>query len=388
MTCVISSTPWHHFNDHLPWAPTNSDTASSLPGLEKSLSSGYVSPGSDTRKSSTSSGKKRASRAGTRSVSTLSAAQLERKRANDREAQRAIRQRTKDHIDHLERSIHELRGSQEASEKLVHVTQQRNRELEDEVAYLRGKLSQAGFDMNVLPTERTASGSSIQRPGSTSTPGNQSMTTQSTGSRHGSWQHQAAGFVGTAATAIGLPSAAAVAGAPSLTTWRSHDNPQTMQDPLSAGSSGPYHQDQRVDWPASAGPYQQYVTQEQQRQPQYETAPAQPQQGYQQPFGAAAPQSEFPSISVSSSPSSYQVQNQPTFQQPGSFQVAPMQVPTSGTEYTTSPHGQMQPPPLPNGPFHGTHGEQPYGTQPGNHALQYRDESANRSYSLAHYPTA
>ena len=35
--------------------------------------------------------KKRPSRAGTRSVNTLSATQLERKRANDREAQRAIR---------------------------------------------------------------------------------------------------------------------------------------------------------------------------------------------------------------------------------------------------------------------------------------------------------
>lgn len=157
MTCVISSTPWHHFSDNLPWLPMNSDTASSHPGLEKSHSSGYVSPGSDTRKSSTSSGKKRASRAGTRSVSTLSAAQLERKRANDREAQRAIRQRTKDHIDHLERSINELRGSQEANEKLVHVTQQRNRELEEEVAYLRGKLSEAGFNINVLPTERELS---------------------------------------------------------------------------------------------------------------------------------------------------------------------------------------------------------------------------------------
>lgn len=215
------------------------------------------------------------------------------------------------------------------------------------------------------------------------------MTTQSTNSRHGSWQHQSAGFVGTAATAMGLPNAAAVAGAPSLTTWRSHDNAPTMQDPLSAGSSAPYTQDQRVDWPANAGPYQQYVTQEQQRQPQYETAPAQQQPGYQQPYHTQiTPQSEFPSISVSSSPSSYQVPNQPTFQQPGSFQVAPMQVPTSGTEYTTSPHGQMQPPPLPNAPFHPAHGEQSYGTQQGNHALQYRDESANRSYSLTHYPTA
>lgn len=118
--------------------------------MDRSSSQGYVSPGSDTRKSSSSSGKKRASRAGTRSVTTLSAAQLERKRANDREAQRAIRQRTKDHIDHLERTVNDLRGSHEQNEKVVHVTQQRNRELEDENAYLRNKLSEAGFNLNLL----------------------------------------------------------------------------------------------------------------------------------------------------------------------------------------------------------------------------------------------
>lgn len=115
---------------------------------------GYLSSGSESRKASTgsSSGKKRASRAGTRSVSTLSAAQLERKRANDREAQRAIRQRTKDHIDHLEKSVHELRATQESSEQLVAVTQQRNRELEEENAYLRGRLSEAGYSV-VYPVE-------------------------------------------------------------------------------------------------------------------------------------------------------------------------------------------------------------------------------------------
>jgi hypothetical protein len=130
----------------------NSDTTSGHLSLDsKPHSQGYVSAGSDTRKSTSSSGKKRASRAGTRSVTTLSAAQLERKRANDREAQRAIRQRTKDHIDHLERSINDLRGSQEAHEKIAHVTQQRNRELEEENAYLRSKLQEAGVPVNIPP---------------------------------------------------------------------------------------------------------------------------------------------------------------------------------------------------------------------------------------------
>lgn len=155
MTCVLSTGPWHHFNDHIPWSPMNSDGMAGLPPLDsKPQSQGYVSSaGSDTRKSSTSSGKKRASRAGTRSVTTLSAAQLERKRANDREAQRAIRQRTKDHIDHLEGNLNELRSAQESSEKMVQVTQQRNRELENENAYLRSKLQEAGFSLNLPTTE-------------------------------------------------------------------------------------------------------------------------------------------------------------------------------------------------------------------------------------------
>lgn len=155
MTCVLSTGPWHHFNDHIPWSPMNSDGMAGLPPLDsKPQSQGYASSGgSDTRKSSTSSGKKRASRAGTRSVTTLSAAQLERKRANDREAQRAIRQRTKDHIDHLEGNLNELRSAQESSEKMVQATQLRNRELENENAYLRGKLHEAGISLNLPTTE-------------------------------------------------------------------------------------------------------------------------------------------------------------------------------------------------------------------------------------------
>ena len=43
-----------------------------------------------------------------RSVNTLSATQLERKRANDREAQRLIRQRTKDRIEELEKQVQTL----------------------------------------------------------------------------------------------------------------------------------------------------------------------------------------------------------------------------------------------------------------------------------------
>ncbi|KAF2454594.1 hypothetical protein BDY21DRAFT_423522 [Lineolata rhizophorae] len=84
--------------------------------------------------------KRRASRAGTRSVSTLTAAQLERKRANDREAQRAIRQRTKDHIESLERRIAELTANRDHGPRMAELLR-RNEELEQENAMLRTQLS-------------------------------------------------------------------------------------------------------------------------------------------------------------------------------------------------------------------------------------------------------
>ncbi|KAF2093477.1 hypothetical protein NA57DRAFT_21482, partial [Rhizodiscina lignyota] len=90
---------------------------------------------------SQSGAKRRPSRAGTRSVSTLTAAQLERKRANDREAQRAIRQRTKEHIENLERRIAELTATDDTSSKLMQALQ-RNEELEHENAILRSRLGQ------------------------------------------------------------------------------------------------------------------------------------------------------------------------------------------------------------------------------------------------------
>lgn len=102
------------------------------------------SSGSESKKQQTPGAKRRPSRAGTRSVSTLTAAQLERKRANDREAQRAIRQRTKDHIENLERQIKELTAQQDtnSSTKMMELMR-RNDELEQENAVLRTRLSHA-----------------------------------------------------------------------------------------------------------------------------------------------------------------------------------------------------------------------------------------------------
>lgn len=87
-----------------------------------------------------------ASRAGTRSVNRLSAAQLARKRANDREAKRAIRQRTKDQIDFLERRVVELTDPEK--ERRTWIVHMRNRQLEEEVATLRDRI-------NALETRNT-----------------------------------------------------------------------------------------------------------------------------------------------------------------------------------------------------------------------------------------
>jgi len=137
----------HSFFVHRSRSPYSMDSnVPSRPHLEdvkQSTSPQEYSSGSETRaKQNTPGAKRRPSRAGTRSVSTLTAAQLERKRANDREAQRAIRQRTKDHIEHLEKRIAELTSADDTSQKLMQALQ-RNEELEQEVAILRSRLSHA-----------------------------------------------------------------------------------------------------------------------------------------------------------------------------------------------------------------------------------------------------
>lgn len=69
-------------------------------------------------------------------MSTLTPSQLARKRANDREAQRAIRARTKEHIERLERELDDYRCNQ-SRDKTVQELLRRNRALEDEVRRLK-----------------------------------------------------------------------------------------------------------------------------------------------------------------------------------------------------------------------------------------------------------
>ncbi|KAK4133781.1 hypothetical protein BT67DRAFT_43692 [Trichocladium antarcticum] len=101
-------------------------------------------------------------RKGTRSVSSLTPQQLTRKRANDREAQRAIRLRTRQHIQQLEETVKELQN-RKLQERLRDAELQklveRNGQLEREVAALRGEgrpYPVPGFDPDGLPPAGSA----------------------------------------------------------------------------------------------------------------------------------------------------------------------------------------------------------------------------------------
>ena len=76
------------------------------------------------RVSSVQNGVKRKASATGRAVSNLTPEQLAKKRANDREAQRAIRERTKNQIEILESRIAELQ-SLDAYQELHKVQQQK-----------------------------------------------------------------------------------------------------------------------------------------------------------------------------------------------------------------------------------------------------------------------
>lgn len=68
--------------------------------------------------------KRRTTASSSRGVANLTPEQLAKKRANDREAQRAIRERTKNQIENLERKIREL-TSQQPYQELQHVLRQK-----------------------------------------------------------------------------------------------------------------------------------------------------------------------------------------------------------------------------------------------------------------------
>ncbi|KAM0421724.1 hypothetical protein ACHAPD_000162 [Fusarium lateritium] len=98
-------------------------------------------------RSSSAEPAKSSKRKGTRSVSTLTPSQLARKRANDREAQRAIRARTKEHIDRLERELEELKSKQ-SRDQTVQELLRRNQALEEELMRLKENM---GVSMTSSP---------------------------------------------------------------------------------------------------------------------------------------------------------------------------------------------------------------------------------------------
>lgn len=115
----------------------NGPPTTRLPRASPSSSDASVSAEPDTPQN----GKRRQSRAGTRSVNNLTQEQLDRKRQNDREAQRNIRRRTKEHIQRLESEVAELRRTIQSNEQLV-VAEREIQRLKDENYRLRERLEQ------------------------------------------------------------------------------------------------------------------------------------------------------------------------------------------------------------------------------------------------------
>ncbi|GAB7341952.1 hypothetical protein MBLNU457_g0254t1 [Dothideomycetes sp. NU457] len=178
-----------------------------IPGGEASTISTKPEPSaseSDSRQASSGSSRKRASRAGTRSVTTLSTAQLERKRANDREAQRAIRARTRETIEGLEKNLANVKAELETRERLLAAANTRTHELEEENTYLRNRVGATGPDSSFMvhvsgsevgippqssPLSRYA-GAEIQRPPSQDTRRSISATNSHSSAQPAAWRQQ------------------------------------------------------------------------------------------------------------------------------------------------------------------------------------------------------
>ena len=93
--------------------------------LRHELTDSEIQSPVDATTSPEPSSKKRKATYSARGVASLTPEQLAKKRANDREAQRAIRQRTKAQIESLERRIHEL-TSQQPYQELQTVLRQKD----------------------------------------------------------------------------------------------------------------------------------------------------------------------------------------------------------------------------------------------------------------------
>jgi hypothetical protein len=105
-------------------------TSPAFPAQARGLTGIHENPRRDLEEDSnvTSPGtfesKKRRTGTGSRGVASLTPDQLAKKRANDREAQRAIRERTKNQIESLEKKIRDL-TSQQPYQELQHVLREK-----------------------------------------------------------------------------------------------------------------------------------------------------------------------------------------------------------------------------------------------------------------------
>ncbi|KAK7531161.1 hypothetical protein JOL62DRAFT_371939 [Phyllosticta paracitricarpa] len=312
--------------------------------------------------------KRRPSRAGTRSVSTLTAAQLERKRANDREAQRAIRQRTKDHIENLERRVAELTARESASGKIDEILS-RNQDLEQENAILRQRLNhalaamgQGGYtDNNGLPSESSILASAgthsptnrihimnQSRPSSTPTARNVPSVTAanapSIASQADQWHHahanpHAHAGYSNAPTSTGADSAPAVevAAPPDPMRWSPHG--QHVNAPVSVAENSMHPVDSSVQHSMGYG----YVMDTNSRPLQSQYEPQSQQLGYS---------SHLPVSNPAPPPPSYHDQRHLAVQMPNpqpSYQQYPQ---PQGYIPSSSQHGDnvplMQRPPMDN----------------------------------------
>ncbi|KAK3617775.1 hypothetical protein LTR56_025069 [Elasticomyces elasticus] len=381
------------------------DDKATTSGLERQTSHGCASSESDSPRTGGSTGRKCASRIRTRRVTALSASQVERKRTHDREAQRAIRRRTKEHIERLEKTASGLRGSQESNEKILAVTQQRNQDLEDEIAYLRSKLHEGGYVPgaplvhNYLP--------------------------------------------GAPTSIVTMPNQKPMPDSLTLSAWRSHDetsNAHIMQtQPLEAQDEPiPYHlvayhsvrQPKERDWAAVLQHHQHPVISDAQRfrldgvlqipsltpaivdepyayppahtytrsplppmTPQQQThPPAQlPQQADHQGMGVLGHQ-VHPSHSYQ-----HTTQQQPypqpqpqappqAYQQAIQLQRSPMQGDVPGVAGSNALHGGMQPPSIPAVQHQTSSTPHQYTPQMMHPSLQYGDEGAGHTLTVSQYP--
>ncbi|KAL2880179.1 hypothetical protein SGCOL_004566 [Colletotrichum sp. CLE4] len=152
-----SVTPGLNYNSNKRSAPDHPSPAG--PGNAEALTpaGAGTSPASQPPGDSN---KKRRVGPGSRGVANLTPEQLAKKRANDREAQRAIRERTKNQIETLERRIQELTSQQPYQE--LQAVQRAKEAVEAENADLKRRL--AAFIASVQPLISASAPSQPPRP--------------------------------------------------------------------------------------------------------------------------------------------------------------------------------------------------------------------------------